>query len=148
MAKFSIILPVRNGGDYVKECVNSILSQTFSDFNLIVLDNYSTDDTASWIKGLNNEKIIIYTADQPLRMEENWVRVTTVDKNEFMTIIGHDDILHSDYLETMNSLIIKHPDASLYQAHFKFIDANGALIRHCQPMAEIQYAHEFPPSAS
>ena len=39
MKKFSIILPVKNGGEYVKECVRSILSQTLNDFNLLVLDN-------------------------------------------------------------------------------------------------------------
>ena len=39
MKKFSIILPVKNGGKYVKECVKSILFQTLNDFNLLVLDN-------------------------------------------------------------------------------------------------------------
>ena len=143
MQKFSIILPVKNGGDYAKACVNSILNQTLNDFNLIVLDNCSTDETVSWLKGLNDSRIIIYTAAEPMSMEANWARVTTVVKNEFITIIGHDDILHPDYLETMDRLINNHPGASLYQAHFKFIDSNGNFLRHCLPMKTKQYAHEF-----
>jgi len=43
--RFSIILPVRNGGEYVKQCINSILSQTVSDFDFLILDNCSIDDS-------------------------------------------------------------------------------------------------------
>ena len=103
MNKFSIILPVRNGGEYVKTCVNSILSQTEQDFNLIVLDNCSTDGTREWLASLQNKKIIIYPADRPLTIEENWARAIDVPKNEFITLIGHDDILHPDYLSDRKS---------------------------------------------
>jgi glycosyltransferase involved in cell wall biosynthesis len=141
--KFSIILPVRNGGHYVKECVNSILSQSFKDFNLIVLDNCSTDGTIEWLASLNNDKIIIYPSLQPLSIEENWARATAVEKNEFITIIGHDDILNSDYLEEMNKLITQFPDAGLYQTHFNFIDGKGEKIRSCVPMQQLVKPVDF-----
>jgi glycosyltransferase involved in cell wall biosynthesis len=48
--KFSIILPVKNGGEYVKECVQSILAQSCPDFNLHILENCSTDGTAEWLQ--------------------------------------------------------------------------------------------------
>ena len=53
--RYSIILPVRNGGDYAKECVKGILSQTYSDFNLLVLDNNSNDGTLEWIKSIKRQ---------------------------------------------------------------------------------------------
>ncbi len=143
MSKYSIILPVRNGGDYVKECVHSILQQTLNDFNLLVLDNCSTDGTLQWIEALKDDRIICYPAAAPLTIEENWDRITGLQKNEFITLIGHDDLLHPHYLQTMDGLIAQHPAASLYQAHFIFIDSNGKEIRPCQPMAEVQRADEF-----
>lgn len=143
MNKYSIILPVKNGGEYVKDCVKSILTQTFSDFNLIVLDNCSTDGTLNWIKSISDERIIIHASFVPLSMEDNWARIKDIQKNEFMTIIGHDDILHPHYLQAMDDLIKKHSHASLYQAHFRYIDSAGDFVRNCLPMAEIQYAHEF-----
>lgn len=143
MAKFSIILPVRNGGDYVKECVQSILSQTWQYFNLHVLDNQSTDGTLDWIQSLNDKRIEIFTSDKALRIEDNWARVKTIAKNEFMTMIGHDDILYPHYLEEINTLIERHPNASLYQAHYMYIDSKGGSLRPCLPMDEMQYAHEF-----
>ena len=50
MNRYSIILPVYNGGEYFKECVFSILSQTYACFDLHVLDNHSTDGSSEWIK--------------------------------------------------------------------------------------------------
>lgn len=141
--KFSIILPVRNGGEYVKQCVRGILSQSLQDFNLIILDNCSSDGTLEWLYSLNDSRIVFHESDKALSIEENWSRIKDVPKNEFITLIGHDDLLCPDYLEKMDQLILLHPDASLYQAHFQYIDNEGSLIRNCLPMDEMQYAHEF-----
>ena len=141
--KYSIILPVRNGGHYVKECVSSILAQTLSDFHLQVLDNCSTDGTLEWIRSLKDDRITCYPAEKPLLIEENWARIASIPKQEFMTMIGHDDLLLPHYLEEMDHLIRLHPGASLYQTHYDYIDAQSAFIRPCLPMDEVQRVHEF-----
>ncbi|MEO6330174.1 MAG: glycosyltransferase [Ginsengibacter sp.] len=143
MEKFSIILPVKNGGEHVKLCINSILSQTINNFNLIILDNCSTDGTLGYIESLADDRIAIYPSSKPLSIEENWRRILSVNKNEFMTMIGHDDLLHPHYLQTMDDLIKKHSGASLYQTHYKFVNAEGEEVGKCLPMTEVQYAHEF-----
>lgn len=143
MPKFSIILPVRNGGEYLKLCVNSILNQSHNDFNLLVLDNNSTDGSAEWIATLKDNRIKIHHSESSLPIEENWGRIKNIEKNEFMTMIGHDDVLHLDYLAEMNRLIDKHPNASLYQAHFNYIDKDGLVTRKCLPMDEVQQSYEF-----
>ena len=140
---YAIILPVRNGGDYVKECVNSILAQSLQDFTLHVLDNNSTDGTMEWLSSLKDDRIKIYPSGKNLLMEENWGRIVSIKKNGFMTIIGHDDKLDPGYLKIMDGLIRKYPAASLYQAHFRFIDAHGNITGKCKPMEEIQYAPGF-----
>ncbi len=134
--KYSIILPVFNGGEYLKLCVKSILGQTYDDFNLLVLDSGSNDGSIEWIEGLNDARIKIYTTAKQLSIEENWGRIKQVRRNEFMTIVGHDDLLDRNYLLRMDELITSYPDASLYQSHFRFIDAAGAVIRKCRPMNE------------
>ncbi len=141
--KFSIILPVKNGGEYVKECVQSILSQTYPDFNLHILENYSTDGTAEWLQTLKDVRIIVIPSERSLSIEENWARILSIKRNAFMTIIGHDDLLDNNYLEVMNDLIQQNSGASLYQAHFRFIDARANLVKHCKPMHEKQTAAEF-----
>jgi glycosyltransferase involved in cell wall biosynthesis len=141
--KFSIILPVRNGGEFVKECVSNILTQSFTDFDLLILDNNSTDGTLEWIQSVSDNRIKVYPSQKPLSIEENWGRITSIPKNEFITLIGHDDILNNDYLETMHNLILSHPDAGLYQTHFTYINTKGEKIRSCKPMSEIESAEDF-----
>lgn len=143
MSTFSIILPVRNGGEYIKECVASILAQTYADFNLLVLDNDSTDGTLPWLHTISDRRLQIYPSSFSLTIEENWDRITTLPKNEFMTMIGHDDILWPGYLQAMHTLISKHPKAGLYQSHFNYIDENGKKVRDCLPMDEEQSVDEF-----
>jgi glycosyltransferase involved in cell wall biosynthesis len=141
--KFSIILPVKNGDNYIKECVQSILSQTYPGFNLHILENCSTDGTAEWLQTLSDERIVIIPSKAPLSIEENWARILSIQKNEFMTIIGHDDLLEKNYLQVMNDLIQEYSNASLYQTHFRFIDAKGNFLKKCKPMDEKQTTAEF-----
>lgn len=140
---FSIVLPVHNGIAHIKECVNSILNQTYENFNLIILENHSTDGTLEFISSISDKRIKIFTAESFIPMEDNWMRINDIPKNEFFTIIGHDDLYDNNYLEVMNNLILKHPNASLYQTHFRFINFNGEFKRSCLPMAINQFSFEF-----
>jgi hypothetical protein len=140
--KYSIILPVRNGGELIKECVHSILHQSFPDFDLLILENESTDNTVAWLNTLTDPRIKIFPSHQSLSIEMNWARAISVPKNEFMTIIGHDDMLDENYLQAMDELIRRHPAASLYQAHFRYIDKYGKEVKKCVPMKEVQQPGE------
>lgn len=138
MNKFSIIIPVRNGGEYLKQAVQSILVQTFQDFNLLLLESGSTDGSIEYIQSIKDERVVWHTITNSLGIEANWGRILHIPKNEFMTILGQDDLLLPNYLEVINNLIIQYPEASLYQTHFNQINAKGAVIRPCKKMEEIE----------
>jgi len=141
--KYSIILPVRNGGELIKECVQSILNQTYTYFDLLILDSGSTDDTLTYIRTLKDSRIKLFLSEKPLSIEESWNRIVHIKKNEFISLIGHDDILFPDYLKTIDELINANPRASLYQTHFNFIDAFGNTKRECKPMPVLMQPNEF-----
>ncbi len=136
-------MPVHNGGAYLKDCVQSILAQTYKDFYLLILENKSTDGSADWLATITDLRVQVFPAEKFLSIEDNWARITSLKKEEFATLIGHDDILLPNFLEEMAMLISKFPDASLYQSHFSLIDANGDIIRKCLPMNEILSGPEF-----
>jgi glycosyltransferase involved in cell wall biosynthesis len=140
--KYSIILPVRNGSNHIKECVTGILTQSIKDFELLVLENCSTDNTIEIISSFKDHRIKLFSVSNPLTIEQNWQRAVNLQKKEFITLIGHDDILDKDYLLAMEELIRKHPKASLYQTHFRYINSKGKEIGKCQPMAEVQLPAE------
>lgn len=103
----------------------------------------SDDDSLTWIRTFQDPRIIVYYATGINGIAGNWARIREVVKNEFMTIIGYDDQFHPNYLEVMDRLILDHPEASLYQTHFNFIDKDGKLTGRCKPMPEKQTAEVF-----
>lgn len=143
--KFTIFIPVKNGRNYISPCVESILAQTYNDFDLVILGGHSTDGTCEWLKNLEarDTRIKIIFSDKELGIEGNWGRILSTQKNEFMTIVGYDDLLEPDFLEKINSLIQNEPNANLYLTHFKLIDSKGKLIRHCMPIPKYETAAEF-----
>ena len=141
---FSVFLPVRNGGEHLKQCVASILAQTLhDDFDLVILDNASTDGTSEWLATLDDPRLRLSPATRPLSIEENWARIKDLPKNEFITVIGHDDLLDPQFLKLIHDLIEKHPTAGLYLSHFHLIDDRGRFLRHCRPMPAQETAAEF-----
>jgi glycosyltransferase involved in cell wall biosynthesis len=142
--QFLIVLPVRNGGVHLKACVASILAQIHEHFRLVVLENASTDDTPSWLRQLRDPRISVWESPAPLEIEKNWARILQLDlSEEFLTIIGHDDMLDPGYLSQMSALIDAHPDAGLYQSHFRLIDKHGRRLRSCLPMPARETAEGF-----
>jgi hypothetical protein len=140
---FSIILPVRNGGGYLRVCAESILAQTHRDFDVAVLDNRGAVAEIEWIRRLGDSRFRIIPAAGDLSIEDNWRRTLEIPKSEFMTFVGADDLLDPHFLHVMNGLISRFPDAALYHAHFRLIDENGARIRRCLPMATRETAADF-----
>ena len=91
--------------NYIKECVLLFLRKRCPDFNLHILENYSTDGTAEWLQTLTDKRIIVIPSEKSLSIEENWARILSIKKNEFMTITGHDDLFDANYLQVMDDLI-------------------------------------------
>ncbi len=141
--KFSIILPVRNGGHLIKKCVDSILTQSYQNFNLLILENKSTDGTFEWLRTITDSRMVIFPSEYPMTIEENWSRIKDIPKNEFITLIGHDDVMDKHFLEEMNHLIERFSSASLYLSHYNFIDQNGKVLTPCKPLKDHYSPAEF-----
>lgn len=140
---FSVFLPVRNGGSYLKLCVRSILDQTYPNFELHVLDNASTDDAVPWLDSLKDPRVHLWQSTRALSIEDSWARIRNVPKRDYMTFLGHDDLFDPQYLERARSLIERYPDASLYETGSRLINAAGETIRSCQPVAERETAAQY-----
>lgn len=143
MITFSIVLPVRNGWPYVKECVESILEQTYPHFELVVLDNQSTDNTMPWLKTLKDQRIRIYSSQASLSIVDSWARVKSLEKKEYVTIIGHDDKLDPDFLAVIKGLIEQQPESALYLTGARLINSEGKVIRSCLPTPRQENAAQY-----
>ena len=144
-SKFTVFIPVKNGRNYIAPCVESILAQTCKNFDLVILGGYSTDGTCEWLRTLEarDSRIKVIFSDRELGIEDNWHRILGVPKNEFMTIVGYDDLLDPDFLQVISETISKEPGSDLYLTHFRLIDGKGKLIRNCTPIPKYETAADF-----
>ncbi|MHC5373445.1 glycosyltransferase family 2 protein [Enterococcus sp. LJL120] len=100
----SVIVPVYNAEKFIDQCVSSILNNSFSDFELILIDDGSTDNSLKLLKKVHDSRIII------LHHENHGVSYTRnrgieVANGEYLVFIDSDDFIDLDYLETLYSSV-------------------------------------------
>jgi glycosyltransferase involved in cell wall biosynthesis len=142
---FSIIIPFKTGKQYLLDCLQSVLAQDYPHFEIIILADITsnTDDALHAISDLKNPKITVQLSDKNLDILQNWGRIKDLDKKEYMTILGYDDILSKGFLSCINNLINTNPDASLYHTHFNYINSNSEAIKKCQPLPTQMTASDY-----
>lgn len=101
----SICIPTFNGERYLKECLDSCLSQTFKDFEIVICDDGSTDGTVTVIKEYikDNSVIRFFENDQNLGMVGNWNNCINKSRGEWIKFVFQDDYLSSDCLSIFTS---------------------------------------------
>jgi glycosyltransferase involved in cell wall biosynthesis len=142
---FSIIIPFKTGKQYLLDCLQSVLAQDYPHYEIIILADITsnTDDALHAIKDLKNPKITVQLSDKNLDILQNWGRIKDLDKKEYMTILGYDDILSKGFLSCINNLINTNPDASLYHTHFNYINSNSEAIKKCQSLPTQMTASDY-----
>ena len=125
----SIVIPVYNVQDYIKKCLDSILSQTFSDLEIILVDDGSTDLSGRICDyySENDKRIkVIHTANGGQSEARN-VGIKNAT-SEWITFIDSDDYVSSDYIEYLYNLIQVH-NADISIASFTYITPKK-IIKH------------------
>ena len=115
--KFSVLLPTRNGGKYLKSCIESVLSQDYKDMELIVFDNANTDNTAEVVNSYSNDKRLkYYRTDSVVDVTENWNNALKKSSGNYVLMMGDDDFLLPGYFDTLDKTIKENdfPDGISY----------------------------------
>ena len=121
--KFSILLPTRNGVNYLENCILSVLEQNFDDMELVISDNANTDGSDLIIKKFIVDKRVVYVRqDKLLSVSDNWTAAVKKSSGDYILMLGDDDYLLSGTINILNRLIDFYnlPDCILYNG-FSFI---------------------------
>jgi glycosyltransferase involved in cell wall biosynthesis len=129
--RVSIGLPVYNGERFLEEALRSLLSQTFTDFELIISDNASTDRTAEICKthASADSRIRYFRSERNLGLAWNWNRVFALSSGEYFRWSAHDDLVDPRFLAAAVKVLDRDPTAVLCYSHEKFIDEKGQGLR-------------------
>lgn len=108
-------MPVRNGGEFLKAALDSILAQSYTNLQVIVSDNCSDDQTAATIEkyAALDPRVQYVRQQKPLKAIENFRFVLDQARGEFFMWAAHDDVHGADYIEKLVSGLMADPTALL-----------------------------------
>lgn len=95
----SVCMPVYRSERFIAESISSALSQTFDDFELIVIDDASPDATYEIASSFRDPRLSVYRNDQNLGPEGNWNRAMSMARGQYIKLLPGDDILYPGCLE-------------------------------------------------
>lgn len=121
----SVCIPAYNNAAYIKETIDSVLSQTYSNLELVICDDKSTDDTVKVIEKIKDDRIKLYKNEKNLGMAGNWNNCLFKCSGEFIKLICADDMLAKDCLAKEVKALTDHPSAVLAESDTKLFDLNG-----------------------
>ena len=128
--RVSIGLPVLNGEEYLEEALDSILAQTYSDFELVISDDASTDHTQRICRAYaaKDRRIRYYRNERTLGASKNFNRVFELSSGEYFKWAAHDDVLAPEFLRRCVSVLARDSSIVLCYSKIGRIDEYGALV--------------------
>ncbi len=126
----SLGLPVYNGERYLAETLDSLLAQTYRDFEIIVSDNCSTDTTAAIVKRYaeRDPRIRYVRREKNTGAVENFNSIVALANGRYFKWVAHDDLLEPTYLERCVAVLDADESVVLCHADTQLISADGARL--------------------
>jgi glycosyltransferase involved in cell wall biosynthesis len=128
--RFSIGIPAFKSA-FLKECINSILMQTFKEFELIIINDASPDPIDEIISIFEDSRIQYYKNEQNVGAKDvvnNWNKCLDLAKGDYFILMGDDDKLEPNYLEEFDLLIKKYPHLDIFHCRSKIINGQSEII--------------------
>lgn len=126
--KVSIAIPTYNRSELLKTSLQSVLAQDYPDFQVIVLDNASCDDTEAVVCSFADSRINYIRNETNIGIFRNWQRAVEVNSSPYLTILSDDDMLLPNFIRESVLALDNHPHAGFSIAQAEIIDTNGARV--------------------
>jgi glycosyltransferase involved in cell wall biosynthesis len=140
MPLVSAVITTFNRKFFLEQAINSVLSQSFSDYELIVLYNDSTDGTEEFLKKLNHNNKIKYLKHQNINISQQRNLAVSLARGKYIAFLDDDDIWLKDKLENQVSTFNKSDKSvALVYSGFCFYDDQGKVWGHSKPSKKNNY---------
>jgi glycosyltransferase involved in cell wall biosynthesis len=138
----SVCIPAYQSGRYLADTVRSVLGQTFGDFELVVLDNASTDETPQILASFDDPRLRVLRNDAVLPIAENWNRAVAASAGRFVKVVCADDLLHPDCLRRQYEVLATDPSIALVCARRDMINETGEVLAPNRGLRGLVGRHE------
>lgn len=142
--EISVLIPVYNTEEkHLRECIESILNQTFKDFELIILNDSSSNNAEEVIKSYDDKRILYYKNEKTEGITKSRNKLLSLARGKYIAIQDHDDISFPDRLEKEYNYLENHKDVSIISAWIEvFSEINYKF--HKGKKIKIWKRKEFP----
>lgn len=125
----SILIPSYNHQNFIEQCIKSVLAQTYENFELIVVDDCSTDETAARIKEINDDKVTFIQNSFNRGLNGNLNVAFEKSTGDYIAVIGSDDFFDENYIQAFISFINDEKEKySVYYPKIVHVDDFGNLL--------------------
>jgi glycosyltransferase involved in cell wall biosynthesis len=119
--KFSVLLPTRNRLDLLSYAIETVQRQDYSDWEIIVSDNFSEEDIAGYVRSIDDSRIKYCRTDKFVPVTDNWNNALANSDGDYVIMLGDDDCLMRGYFSTLKRMIEEYdaPDL-IYTSAFLY----------------------------
>jgi glycosyltransferase involved in cell wall biosynthesis len=142
--KYSIGIPAFKA-TYLKECIDSILSQKFTDFELIIVNDASPENLDEIVDSYSDNRIRYFKNQKNFGAEhvvDNWNKCLSYAKGEYFVLMGDDDLMEPNYLEHFEELIDSNPTIDIFHCRSYQIDEQSTKIGLTPVWAEFESVYD------
>ena len=126
--KVAVGIPTHNRASWLGQAIESVLSQSFGDFRLVVSDNASSDATEQVLESFADPRITYRSLGVNIGMINNFNRLIDSTESDLLLLLPDDDLLYPDYLASVVDVFSKYPNVGVVHTGFDLIDADGQLV--------------------
>lgn len=131
MSRISIIIPAYNAAKYIATAIESVLRQTYRDYEIVVVDDGSTDDTYQCLQPYLDRIVYVYQDNQKLPGARN--TGVAASSGDYLAFLDADDTFLSHKLGVQVAVLDAQPDVGLVASGFEYIDEHGRVLQIVRP---------------
>jgi glycosyltransferase involved in cell wall biosynthesis len=125
MPRVTVIIPSYNHEKFVGEAIQSVLNQTYQDFEIVITDDGSTDQSVSIIKSFTDPRIKLFCFDKNQGACVAGLKCRSEAKGEFIALLNSDDVFAPDKLEKQVRFLEQNPEIAAVFSYAQIIDEEG-----------------------
>jgi len=130
---FSICIPNYNYGHFIGQTIQSVLDQSYQNFEIIVADNASTDDSVQVVESFHDGRIRLIRNHYNIGFAPNLQRATMFAQNDFINLLSSDDLMNPTALETYAAILserAERADQTVLTSDAELVDSENRVIGH------------------
>lgn len=126
----SVIMPAYNAEKFIAEAIESVLKQTYNNWELIIIDDCSTDDTLKIIQSYTDERIKVFCNAENKGVAETTNKAISICDGKYIALLDDDDIAENSRLSLQVDFLEQHPDIDILGGRITLVNDTGDIISY------------------